>query len=91
MLVKVKLAGVAVNVPIGTPVPLNAMVRLGFEASDVMEILPLKLFADGGVKVTLNDALCPGVNVSGVVIPDMLNPVPTENSVWSFKGSSKPM
>lgn len=58
------------------PVPLNAMVKVGFDAFDVMEILPLKLFADGGVKVTLNEALCPGVNVRGVEIPDMLNPLP---------------
>ena len=58
------------------PVPLNETVRLGFDAFDVTEILPLKLFADGGVKVTLNAALCPGVNVNGVLIPDMLNPVP---------------
>jgi len=41
-----------------------------------METLPLKLPVDGGVKVTLNEVLCPGVNVSGVLIPDMLNPVP---------------
>jgi hypothetical protein len=76
MLVNVKLAGVAVSVAGVTAVPLSAATKLGFEAFDVMVILPLKLPADEGVRVTLNDALCPGVNVNGVVIPDMLNPVP---------------
>jgi hypothetical protein len=66
-----KVPGVA-----AVPVPLNATVRPGFDAFDVTEILPLKLFADGGVKMTLNDALCPGVSVKGVEIPDMLNPLP---------------
>jgi hypothetical protein len=75
-LVNVRLAGVAVSVAGAAPVPLNAMVKLGFDAFDVMETLPLKLFAEGGVKVTLNEALCPGVNVRGVVMPDMLNPLP---------------
>ena len=71
-----KLGGVAVSVAGEAPVPLNAMVKLGFDAFDVMETLPLKLFAEGGVKVILNEALCPGVNVRGVVMPDMLNPLP---------------
>jgi hypothetical protein len=75
-LLNARLVGVAVSVAELTAVPLNATVRLAFEAFEVMEILPLKLFADGGVKVTLNDALCPGVNVRGVVIPDRLNPLP---------------
>ena len=71
-----RLAGVAVSVAGATAVPLSAMFRLGLEASDVMETLPLKLPADSGVRVTLNDALCPGVKVNGVLMPDMLNPVP---------------
>src|SRR5271155_3243573 len=56
--------------------PLSGTVKLGFDASDVMETLPLKLPADSGVRVMLNDVLCPGVKVSGVLMPDMLNPVP---------------
>jgi hypothetical protein len=75
-LVKVRLTGVTVSVAGATPVPLNAMVKLGFDAFDVMEMVPLNVFADGGVKVTLNEALCPGVNVRGAVMPDMLNPLP---------------
>ena len=38
--------------------------------------LPLELPADVGAKVTLNVVLWPGVKVSGVVIPEMLKPVP---------------
>jgi hypothetical protein len=74
--VNVKLDGVAVSVAGASALPLNAMLKLEFEAFEVMETLPLKLFAEGGVKVTLNDALCPGANVRGALIPDMLNPVP---------------
>jgi hypothetical protein len=65
-----------VSVAEATAVPLSAIARLGFDAFDVIDTLPLKLPADGGVSVTLNDALCPGVKVSGALIPDMLNPVP---------------
>src|SRR5271156_2086351 len=57
-------------------VPLTGMVKLGFDASDVTETVPLKLPADDGVKATLNEVLCPGAKVSGVLIPDTLNPVP---------------
>ena len=59
-----------------TALPLNPTLKLEFEAFEVMETLPLKLFAEGGVKVTVNDALCPGVKVSGALIPEMVNPVP---------------
>jgi hypothetical protein len=75
-LVKVKLAGVAVSVPNGTAVPLRGTDKLGFDASELMDTPPLKLPVDEGVSVTLNDALCPGVNISGVLIPDRLNPAP---------------
>jgi hypothetical protein len=75
-LVNARLAGVAVSVAGVTAVPLKAVVKLGSEAFEVMDTLPLKLPADGGVSVTLNDALCPGVKVNGVAMPDKLNPVP---------------
>ena len=55
---------------------LSGMVKLGFDASDVMETLPLKLPAVDGVKETLKEVLCPGIKVSGVLIPDTLKPVP---------------
>ena len=72
----VKVTGVAVRVAGLTAVPISAATKLGFDAFDVMAILPLKLPADEGVSVTLNDALCPGVSVKGVVIPDKVNPIP---------------
>jgi hypothetical protein len=45
------------------------MVRVGFEAFDVMVTLPLTLPADDGANETLKVALCPVVSVTGVVIP----------------------
>jgi hypothetical protein len=75
-LLKIRLAGVAVSVPNGTAVPLRGTDRLGFDASELKDTLPLKLPVDDGVSVTLNDELCPGVKVSGVLIPDRLNPAP---------------
>jgi hypothetical protein len=52
------------------------MVRFGLEAVELIATLPLKLPEDCGAKVTLKDALCPGVKVTGVVSPEMLKPVP---------------
>ena len=42
----------------------------------VMEMLPVALPLDVGVKVALNVAFWPALIVSGVVIPLRLNPVP---------------
>ena len=56
--------------------PLKAMLRLGLEAFEAIATLPLKFPDDAGAKVTLNDVLCPGVKVSGVLNPEMLKPVP---------------
>lgn len=75
-LLNVRLAGVAVSVAGVTAVPLSTVVKLGSDAFESMDTLPLKFPADGGVSVTLNEALCPGVNVNGVAIPDKANPVP---------------
>ena len=38
--------------------------------------VPLNVVALVGAKVTVNVVLCPGVNVTGGVIPEMLNPAP---------------
>jgi hypothetical protein len=72
------VVGLTLRLPAAAAVPvrLKASVRFGFDAFDVMATLPLKLLAKGGVKVILNDALCPGVSVRGAEIPDMLKPVP---------------
>lgn len=73
---KLRLVGLAPSVPGVTPLPDSGMVRVGFEALDVMVRFPLALPADDGANETLKVALCPAVNVTGVVIPVKLNPEP---------------
>ena len=73
---KLRLVGLAPRVPGVTPVPDNGMVRVGFEALDVMVRLPLAVPEDVGVNDTLKVALCPAVRVTGAVIPLKLNPEP---------------
>jgi hypothetical protein len=76
MFVKFRLVGDAVRVACVTAVPLKGIDKLGFEAFDVTVMVPLNMPADVGVNFTVNDVLCPGVNVTGGVIPETLNPVP---------------
>lgn len=52
------------------------MLKVGFEAFESITTLPGKLPAESGAKVTVKDALCPGVKVIGADIPEMLKPVP---------------
>jgi len=73
---KLRLAGFAPSVPGVTPVPDKGMVSAGFEALDVIVMLPLTLPADDGANEMEKLALCPAVSVTGVVIPLKLNPVP---------------
>jgi len=68
--------GEAVKVAGVTAVPLNEMARLGFEAFEVTVSVPGNVPADVGANFTVKVVLCPGVNVTGGVIPEMLNPVP---------------
>jgi len=42
----------------------------------LMETLPLALPAAAGENVAVNEVLCPGLRVSGAVMPLMVNPVP---------------
>ena len=76
MFVKVRLAGDAVKVAGVTAVPLSGIAKLGFDAFDVTVTVPLNVPDEVGAKVTLNVVLCPGVSVTGGVIPEMLYPVP---------------
>ena len=76
MLVKVRLVGDADRVPDVTAVPLKGTDKLGFEAFEVTVTVPLNVPVDVGANVTVNDVLCPGVKVTGGVIPETLNPVP---------------
>jgi len=64
----VKVAGV-------TAVPLSGIDKLGFDAFEVTVTVPLDVPAEVGAYVTVNDMLCPGVNVPAVK-PETLNPVP---------------
>src|ERR1700721_4241849 len=52
------------------------MARLGFDAFDVTVTVPGNVPAEVGTNVTVNVVLCPGVNVTGGVIPETLNPAP---------------
>ena len=57
-------------------VPVSGIDKLGSDAFDVTITVPLNVVTLVGVKVTVKVVLCPGVNVAGGVIPEMLNPVP---------------
>jgi hypothetical protein len=49
-------------------------------AFEAMATLPLALPAFEGAKVTLKEAVCPGIRVKGVVNPEMLKPDPLTES-----------
>ena len=73
---KPRLLGLDPSAPGATPVPANGSVRVGLDAVDVTVMLPLASPADAGVNVTFSVALCPAVNVTGVVMPVRVNPAP---------------
>ena len=73
---KASLVGFSANVPGVTPVPDRDIVRVGFEAFEVIVTVPLALPAVCGANVTENVVLWDGFNVSGVVMPLSENPVP---------------
>jgi hypothetical protein len=56
--------------------PASGTFKFEFEAFDVMETFPVKFPAACGANVTLKDVPCPGISVTGSVIPETLNPVP---------------
>jgi len=64
------VAGLAVSWPaVAAPVPDNGIVRVGFDAVEVIVTLPLALPAVVGANVTVNVAPCPEPSVTGVEIP----------------------
>ncbi|HEY6270492.1 MAG TPA: hypothetical protein VIX19_00690 [Terriglobales bacterium] len=73
---KLKLVGEAVKVATVTAVPDSGIDKDGLEAFEVTVTVSLALLVDVGVNVTVNDVLWPGVNVTGGVMPEILNPVP---------------
>ena len=76
MFVKLRLVGAGVRTAAPTAVPVKGIAKLGFEALDVTVTVPLALLGEVGENVTVNDVLCPGFNVTGGVMPEMLKPVP---------------
>ncbi len=71
---KLMLVGSAPKPPGVTPVPDRGIVRDGFEALEMMLMLPLALPADDGLNKTVKTVLCPAERVTGVVIPLRVNP-----------------
>jgi hypothetical protein len=57
-------------------VPERELVTFVLEALEMMDRDPDELPADAGLKVTLKEMLCSGVNVRGKLRPVMLNPLP---------------
>jgi len=70
---KSRLVGFALKAPGATPVPDTLMVKLGFEASDVIVTVPLALPLAFGANVTVNVVLCDAPSDTGVDIPVMEN------------------
>lgn len=75
-LLKPRLVGFAPSAPGATPVPDIGMFSVGLDAVEVIVTLPLTLPVAPGVNPTEKAALCPGVSVTGTVIPLRLKPVP---------------
>lgn len=73
---KLRLEGLGDRSPAESPVPDSAIVREGFEAFDVIVTLPLAAPAAAGANFTLKVVFVPAANVTGVVMPLTLNPVP---------------
>jgi hypothetical protein len=73
-----RVVGVTDNCPDcgAVPVPDNVIVRVGFEAFEIMFTLPLAVPVACGLNATVKVALCPAVSVIGAVIPLKENPVP---------------
>ena len=70
---KLMLLGLAPRPPAEIPVPDKGILRVGFEAFDVMVTLPLALPAEDGLKKTVKIVLCPAARVTGAVMPLRLN------------------
>ena len=70
--------GVIVSCPVAVlvPAPDSVMVKVGFDALEVMVTLPLAFPEVAGVNLTLKVAVCPAASVTGALIPLRVNPVP---------------
>jgi len=73
---KTRLVGFDVIAPAVAPIPDKGMLRLGFEALDVMVKFPPADPETVGANFTANVVLCPAFNVKGAAIPLRLKPNP---------------
>lgn len=73
---KLRVVGLADKVPCETPVPESGIVKLGFDAFEVIVTAPVALPAVVGVNMTLKLALAPALNDTGAVMPLTLKPDP---------------
>lgn len=73
---KLRLVGLDVSAPAAAPVPESEMFNVGFDAVEVIVIVPEAAPAAVGANETLKVAFCPAVRVTGAVIPVKLNPEP---------------
>src|SRR5664279_616222 len=72
----VRLLGFGDSAPSVTPFPVNAIVRLGFAPFEVTLTLPEAAPPALGLKLTVNEVLCPALSVTGNASPLKLNPDP---------------
>lgn len=73
---KTRLVGFDVIAPAVAPIPDKGMLRLGFEALDVMVKFPPADPETVGANFTAKVVLCPAFSVKGAVIPLRLKPNP---------------
>lgn len=73
---KLAAVGASVNWPFAVPDPDRPITRLGFEALEAIEMLPVTPPAAVGENEAANDRLCPGFSVAGRVNPLIENPAP---------------
>jgi len=73
---KLRLVGAAVKAPGARPVPDKDIVKVGFDAFDVIVTVPVALPPAVGAKETVNVVFWAGFSVSGVVMPLSWNPAP---------------
>ena len=73
---KLRLVGLADSAPAATPVPESGIVRVGFDAFELIVTVPLAPPAEVGVNVTLKVVLAPAARLTGVVMPLRVNPLP---------------
>jgi len=77
--------GLADSAPSAAPFPLNGILRVGLEPSDVTVTLPVALPLAVGANFTLKLTLCPLLSVTGNVNPVRLNPDPDAAAAVIFR------